>query len=65
MLDARKMPNGITADVNNRDENDGSTPLHCAVLNRAPEVIQILLSYYSEVNTLDFKGKTALHVACE
>jgi hypothetical protein len=54
MLDARKMPNGITADVNNRNEDDGTTPLHCAVQNRVPEVISILLSYFVEVNTPDF-----------
>lgn len=65
MLDARKMPNGITADVNNRNEDDGTTPLHCAVQNRVPEVIQILLSYFVEVNTPDFQGRTALHLACE
>jgi len=48
------MPNGITADVNNRNEDDGTTPLHCAVQNRVPEVISILLSYFVEVNTPDF-----------
>lgn len=39
MLDARKMVQGITADVNNRNEDDGTTPLHFAVEERVPEVI--------------------------
>ena len=63
LLDEKKQPNGIIADVNNRNEEDGTTPLHIAVLNRNQPIIDILLKVFAEMNALDFKGRTALMLA--
>jgi len=63
LLDEKKQPNGIIADVNNRNEQDGTTPLHIAVLNRNQPIIEILLKVFAELNALDFKGRTSLMLA--
>ncbi|XP_018336385.1 putative ankyrin repeat domain-containing protein 31 [Agrilus planipennis] len=50
-----------TVDVRN---NDGSTPLHLAILNRVnPDVISILLKFNASVTITDNDGNNAFHLA--
>jgi ankyrin repeat protein len=43
---------------------DGMTALHYAARSGHREVVEILLRYHSDVNTLDNRGRTALLEAC-
>ncbi|KAH8704467.1 hypothetical protein GQ44DRAFT_831459 [Phaeosphaeriaceae sp. PMI808] len=50
------------ADVNQRDYT-GRTPLHLAVMNSTPEIVQCLIDGGARIVARLFDGKTALHLA--
>jgi len=51
-------------DLVNARTNDGSTPLHYAVVGgRGSAVVQALFENGAEINSVDVKGSTALHIA--
>ncbi|MEE6493162.1 hypothetical protein FKM82_016752 [Ascaphus truei] len=41
------------------------TPLHLAVITEQPEIAQMLLKAGSDPEIRDFRGNTALHIACK
>ncbi|OQS05612.1 ankyrin repeat protein [Thraustotheca clavata] len=50
------------ADIN-RKNNDGSTPLHIAVLNGHYNIVQLLITKGAEINAVDKDEMTPLHYA--
>ena len=51
------------ADVNAKDDWDGSTPLHTAAEEGHTDVVRLLISKGAEINALNDDGETALHKA--
>jgi len=51
-------------DVNQWDEIQGETPLHCASRLRKPEAVGLLLDAGADINGLNQDEETPLHVAC-
>ena len=51
--------------VNWRDDETGSTPMHNAIKNRHSKIVKILMLNGAEIDTKDFHGKEPLHYAAE
>ncbi|VDH97663.1 Hypothetical predicted protein [Mytilus galloprovincialis] len=52
----------LGGDVNYRDQN-GHTPLHCAVINETKDIVSELLRSGSDPTVVDKNGRTPLHCA--
>lgn len=51
--------------VSTKSSATGYTPLHCAALSAAHDVVEAIMEHYKDnVNEKDLKGNTALHLAC-
>lgn len=53
------------ANINDRDNQLGMTPLHCAVNRGNEEMIEFLLEHSVDLNAVCKQGNTALHMAAE
>uniref|UniRef100_A0A915PA06 Ankyrin repeat domain-containing protein n=1 Tax=Meloidogyne floridensis TaxID=298350 RepID=A0A915PA06_9BILA len=51
------------ADVNEKDEKNGTTPLQMAIMAGLTEIVKLLLSKGASVNQTNNEGKNALDIA--
>ncbi|XP_029454823.1 NF-kappa-B inhibitor alpha [Rhinatrema bivittatum] len=63
-LEAIKQAAGDSAFLNFQN-NLKQTPLHLAAITEKPEIAQALLQAGCDPEVRDFRGNTALHIACE
>tara|TARA_B110000902_G_scaffold236643_1_gene282959 strand:- start:1092 stop:1457 length:366 start_codon:yes stop_codon:yes gene_type:complete len=53
------MKKGQLEDIINKKNNNGKTPLHCAIENKRQDVAALLVKHGADTNIMDINGKVS------